>query len=335
MEFNNIITELKNKIYRPIYILCGDEPYYIDIITEFIANNVLTDSEKGFNQNIIYATDETKDTTIAEMALRYPMMANNQVIIVKEAQNIKKFDNLAKYAENPLKSTILVFSYKHKKIDKRTKFYKNVKKNGVVFESVKLRDYQISGWIDNYLKRKKISISPKASLLLSEYLGTDLNKIVNELEKLIITLPDDNNTINPEHIERNIGISKDFNSFELQNAIGKKNVLKSNKIIDYFIKNPKSNPAIVTISVLYLFFVKLLIYHQIKNKSDNKTVASKLKMSPYFVKDIRTAARNYSQKKLIDIMALLREYNMKLLGVDNLSTKEGELLKELVFKILH
>lgn len=335
MDHNSIIKDLKNKIYKPIYLLMGEEPYYIDIITDYIIENILTDSEKGFNQSIIYATDETKDFTIVEMAMKYPMMANHQIIIVKEAQNLKKLENLEKYSKNPLKSTILVLNYKHKNIDKRTKFYKNVKENGVVFESNKLRDYEIIKWIDEYLKNKNIKISPKASSLLAEYLGTDLSKLVNEIEKLIITLPKDVFTINPEHIEKNIGISKDFNSFELQNAIGIKNAFKANRIIDYFIKNPKNNPAIVTLTVLYLYFVKLTLFHQIENKSDNNIVASILKTRPYFVKDFKVAARNYSPSKLIQIMSLLRDYNMKLVGVGNSSTEGGELLKELVFKIMH
>lgn len=335
MEYINIINELKNKIYKPIYLLSGEEPYFIDIITEYIIENTLTDAEKGFNQTVIYATDDTKDSTIVEMALRYPMMSNYQVVVVKEAQNIKKFEDLTKYSENPLKSTILVINYKHKKIDKRTKFYKNVKSIGVAFDSEKLRDYKIPTWIEDFLKQRNYKISPKASSLLAEFLGTDLNKIVNELEKLIITLPEGNNTISPEHIEKNIGISKDYNSFELQNALGVKDVLKSNKIVDYFIKNPKNNPTIVTISILYAYFVKLMLFHQIKDKSDNKLIASKLKIIPFFVNDFKAAARNYSQAKLIQIMSLLREYNMKLLGVSNSSITDGELLRELVFKILH
>ncbi len=335
MDHNSIIKDLANKIYKPIYLLSGEEPYNIDIITDYIIENILTESEKGFNQSIIYATEETKDSTIVEMALRFPMMANHQVIIVKEAQNLKKLESLEKYSKNPLKSTILVLNYKYKKIDKRTKFYKNVKDNGVVFESNKLRDYEITKWIDEYLKNKNVRISPKASSLLAEYLGADLSKLVNEIEKLIITLPKDVFTINPEHIEKNIGISKDFNSFELQNAIGIKNTFKANRIIDYFIKNPKNNPAIVTLAVLYLYFVKLILFHQIENKSDNRIVASIIKTNPYFVKDFKIATRNYSPSKLIQIMSLLRDYNMKLVGVGNSSTEGGELLKELVFKIMH
>ena len=332
MKFNQIITDLKNKIYYTVYFLTGEEPFYIDEISNYIEKNILSEEEKEFNQTVIYGRD-TDVPTIISYAKRFPMMANYHVVIVKEAQEIDKIEGLTPYIENPLKSTILVICYKYKKIDKRKTFALTVKKHGVLFESAKLYENKIPDWITNYLEQKGYTITPKASLLLSEYLGTDLSKISNEIGKLIINLPE-NAKITDEHIEKNIGISKDFNVFELQNALGKKDVLKANRITNYFAANPKDNPLYRTIPLLYIFFSKLLIYHQLKDKSRNN-VASALSINPYFYYDYQAAARKYSFNKISKIISDLRECDTKLKGIDNVSIKEGELLKELVFKILH
>jgi DNA polymerase III subunit delta len=343
MDFNTIMSDLKKKTYRPVYFLMGDEPYFIDMISDHIEQNVLDESEKEFNQTVLYGRDVTTADVIGA-AKRFPMMSQYQVIIVKEAQDIKdlikkeKEDKKDKtkssfetYIENPLSSTILVFCYKYKSIDKRTAVAKLIEKNSVLFESKKLYDNQVPDWINNYLKSKGFTINQRAAGLLSEYLGTGLSKITNELDKLIINLPP-KAEITTEHIQTNIGISKDYNVFELQSCIGKKEVLKVNRIINYFAANPKDNPMVMTVSSLYGYFSKILTYHFL---TDKKAAASALGVHPFFVKDYEIAAKNYSVGKLKSIFSYLRDYDLKSKGVDNGSATESELLKEMVFKILH
>lgn len=332
MDFKQIINDLKNKIYYPVYFLTGEEPYYIDEISDYIEENVLTDIEKEFNQTVIYGR-ETEIRSIISYAKRYPMMANYQVVIVKEAQDIQNIEDLLSYLENPLDSTLLVINYKYKKVDKRKSFFKQIGKKGVLFESKKLYDNQVAGWINNYVREKGYDITPKASAMLTEFLGTGLSKVVNEISKLILNVPE-KATINDELVERNIGISKDYNIFELQNAIGSRNILKANRIANYFAANPKDNSLIKTITMLFGYFSRLLIYHQLKDKSRN-SVASALSVIPFFVKDYQAAARNYNYQKLTRIISYLKEYDLKSKGVDNVSTSDGELLKELLYKILH
>ncbi len=333
MELNTILRDLKNKNYKPIYFLMGEEPYYIDLITDYIASNVLDESEKALNQIILYG----KDTTVPDIintARRYPMMASHQVVIVKEAQTLNDIDNLCYYAEAPLHSTILVINYKYKSLDGRKKLSRIISEKGVLFESKKLYDDNIPGWITNWLKEREKDIELKASVLLTEFLGKDLGKIVNELEKLIITLPEGSDTITAEHIEKNIGISKDYNNFELNKALIQKNVLKANRIINYFDKNQKNNPVFITISSLYYLFSRILLYHSIKDKS-KKNVASALNINPFFVSDYELAARTYTHDEVVLIIALLREYDLKSKGYGNVSMPPGGLLKELVYRILH
>jgi DNA polymerase-3 subunit delta len=332
MNFEQIIGDLKNKIYYPVYFIAGEEPYYIDEISDYIEGNVLTDIEKEFNQTVIYGR-ETDVQAIISYAKRYPMMANYQVVIVKEAQDVQKIEELISYLENPLDSTLLVINYKYKKIDKRKSFFKQIDKKGVLFESKKLYDNQIAGWINSYVRERGYDITPKASAMLTEFLGADLSKVVNEISKLILNIPD-KATINDELVERNIGISKDFNIFELQNAIGTRNILKANQIANYFAANPKENPLVKTITILFGYFSKLMIYHQLKDKSRNNA-ASALSINPFFVKDYLVASRNYNFQKLTKIISYLKEYDLKSKGVNNISTTDGELLKELLFKILH
>lgn len=332
MNFEQILADLKNKIYYPVYFMGGEEPFYIDSISDYIEKNVLTESEQDFNQTVIYGRD-TNPMEIISLAKRYPMMASHQVVIVKEAQNIQKIEELQPYIDNPLDSTILVVNYKYKKIDKRKSFFKAVAKKGVLFESAKIYDNKIPGWINNYLQKAGYSITPKATILLAEFLGSDLSKIVNEIEKLTINQPQ-GSQIDETIIERNIGISKDFNIFELQNAIGSKNIIKANQIANYFAANPKDNPLVKTVMILFGFFSKLLVYQQLKDKSKNN-VASALSINPFFVNDYKVAGRNYNTSKLRSIISLLREYDLKSKGVENISTTDGELLKELLFKIMH
>jgi DNA polymerase-3 subunit delta len=333
VTFEEIISDLKKRIFKPVYFLAGDEPYYIDLITDFIAEKVLSDEEKAFNQVIIYGEDTTVNSII-ETARRFPMMASHQVVIVKEAQALRKIEDLMIYLEKPLLSTILVINYKYKVIDKRTKFHKALDTQGVYFESMRLRDYQVPPWIERYMMTKGIKIDPDASTMLTEFLGTDLHKIVNELDKLLITLPAGKPVITSSLIEKNIGISKDYNNFELQKAVGEKNIYKANIIIRYFADNPNDNPVNLTIASLFSLFTKILTYHYITDRSKNN-VAAVLKIHPYFVKDYETSAMKYNASKTIQIISILRTYDMKTKGFGDTSTEPGDLLKELVYKILH
>jgi DNA polymerase-3 subunit delta len=331
--FEEIISDLRKRIFKPVYFLAGDEPYYIDLITDFIAEKVLSQEEKDFNQVIIYG-EETSINSIIETSRRFPMMASHQVVIVKEAQALKKIEDLAFYLDMPLLSTILVLNFKYKVLDKRTKLYKALDTQAVYFESMRLRDYQVPPWIERYLMTKGIKINPDASAMLTEFLGTDLHKIVNELDKLMITLPPGKPVISTSLIEKNIGISKDYNNFELQKAIGEKNILRANMIIRYFAENPNDNPVTLTIASLFSLFTKILTYHYLTDKSKNN-VASVLKIHPFFVRDYEVSAMKYNVTKTIQIISFLRTYDMKTKGFGDVSTDQGDLLKELVYKILH
>lgn len=332
MEFNAILSDLKKKNYKPVYVFSGEEPYFIDVLTSYIEKNVLDDSEKEFNQTVLYGRDTDVQTIISE-AKRYPMMSDRQVLIIKEAQNIRNIEDLDAYIQNPLESTLLVICYKYKSLDKRKAFAKNVSKKGVLFESEKLREYKIPDWIAGYLKEKKYEAAPKSTQMLTEYLGTDLGKIVNELDKLMINLPP-GTEITPDHIQTNIGISKDYNTFELNDALSKRDVVKANRIINYFAANSKEHPMPVTMSALFNYFVKVLQYHFVNDKS-KESVAKALGVHPFFVQDYVAAARNYPVAKLKSIFSFLREYDMRWKGVDNSSADDGELMKELIWKILH
>jgi DNA polymerase-3 subunit delta len=332
-NYEEILSDLRNRIYKPVYFLAGEEPYYIDLISDQIEEKVLPEPEKAFNQIILYGED-TSVPAIIDTSRRFPMMSNHQVIIVREAQTLRKIEDLAIYVEKPLVSTILVINYKYKTLDKRTRLYKLLESNCVYFESARLRDYQVPQWIEKYLMVKGVKTEPNASAMLTEYLGTDLHKIANELDKLLITLPQGKPVITTELIEKNIGISKDFNNFELQKAIGEKNIYKANMIVHYFANNPKDNPINLTIASVFSFFSKLLTYHYLTDKS-KLNVASVLKINPFFVKDYEISASKYDARKTIQIISLLRTYDMRSKGFGDLSSTHGDLLKELVYKILH
>ena len=331
-EVKQIVSDIKSGNIKPIYFLMGEESYYIDKIAEYIEKNVLTEEERGFNQMVMYGKEVTIDEIVSN-AKRYPMMAEKQVIIVKEAQHLSRtIENLLSYADNPQPSTVLVFCYKYGKLDKRKKIYKSIQKNGVLIESKKLYDNQVSDWIRMVLQGKGYSISPKAAILLVEYLGTDLSKINNELEKLQLVIPKDVE-ISPAAIEEHIGISKDFNNFELKKAIGERDILKATQIIHYFAQNPKDNPFVVTVTLLHNFFSQLLQYHGMSDHS-SKNVASTLGINPYFVKEYQTAARNYPMKKVSQVISYLREMDLKGKGVGGASLSQADLLKELLVKII-
>jgi len=339
-EVTRIVKDIKNKNLKPIYFLMGEEPYYIDQLADFIADNVLTEEERGFNQMVLYGRDVSLDDVVSQ-AKRFPMMAERQVVIVKEAQDLsrailaqsdKNKNTLEAYAENPQPTTVLVFCYKYKKLDKRKKVYKAISKSGLLFESKKLYENQVGDWIRRVMTGKGYTVEPKAAHMLVEFLGTDLSKINNELEKLRLILPE-GSTITPLAVEQNIGISKDFNNFELQRAIGDKDVVKAHRIINYFAQNPKDNPMVVTIALLFSFFQNLLIYHGLPSK-DKSSVAKALKVNPYFVGQYVDAARNYPMKKVSHVVNLLRTADVKSKGVGAYNIPQGDLLKELLVQIM-
>lgn len=329
---HTILADIKGGNIKPIYFLMGEEPYFIDQISDFIEEIVLTEDEKGFNQVVMYGRDSSVEGII-ENAKRFPMMCEKQVVIVKEAQDLSRtIEQLEEYAEHPQPSTVLVLCYKYKTLDKRKKLYKTLQKNGIVFESKKLYENRIASWIKNRLNEQQYQIEPKATLMLVEFLGTNLSKIDNELNKLQSILPKQT-TISPIDIEKNIGISKDFNNFELTKAIGVKEVVKANRIINYFAQNSKSNPLVMTLSLLHMFFTKLLIYHSLKDKSTSNIVKF-LKINPYFASDYVTAAKNYPMRKVSEVIDLLHKADVRSKGVGG-TTSHSEILKELLFKIIH
>ncbi|MCF6295341.1 MAG: DNA polymerase III subunit delta [Flavobacteriaceae bacterium] len=331
-EVKQLVADIKSGNLKPIYFLMGEEPYYIDKISDFIEQNVLSEEEKGFNQMVLYGRDVAIDDIVAN-AKRYPMMAERQVVIVKEAQDLSRtIEKLVDYALNPQPTTVLVVNYKYKKLDKRKALYKAINKIGVVYESKKLYENQVGEWIRRVLSPKEYSITPKAAQMLVEFLGTDLSKINNELEKLQIILPK-GSQITPELIEENIGISKDYNNFELRKAIGNKDVVKAQQIVNYFGENPKANPMVVTVSLLFNFFAQLLHYHGLNDKS-SRSVASALRINPYFVNEYISAARNYPMKKVSMVISTLREFDVKSKGVGANAVPQGDLLKELLVRIM-
>jgi len=340
MTANDILKDVKNRKFKPLYLLHGEEPYFIDHISNYMESHILSDAEKGFNQTVLYGKD-TDIMTVLNAAKRYPMMADYQVIIVKEAQDMKwgKEDGDKKginpvlsYLESPLGSTILVFCYKYGKFDKRKKAYKAIEKNGLVFESASLYDNRIPGWIESYATEKKYRISAQAAAMLCEYLGNDLSKIANELDKLMLNIAA-GQEIGLKDVQDNIGISKEYNVFELQSALVKRDVLKANQIINYFEANPKANPIVLILGNLNNFFSKVLLYHYVKDKTP-QNVARELAVNPYFIKDYEQAARNFDYYRSTQIIGWLREYDLKSKGV-NSNASHGELLKELIFKVLH
>lgn len=332
-RINQIVADIKSGNSKPIYFLMGEEPYYIDKIADYIEKNVLTEEEKGFNQMVFYGRDVSIEDIVSN-AKRFPMMAERQVVIVKEAQDLSRtIENLLSYVENPQPTTVLVICYKYKKLDKRKKLYKAIEKSGLLFESKKLYENQVADWIRSVLSGKGYQIEPKATLMLVEFLGTDLSKINNELEKLMIVLPT-SSVITAVHIEENIGISKDYNNFELRKAVGEKQLIKANQIINYFGQNPKSNPLVMTISLLNSFFTQLLIYHGLKDKSKGN-VAKALRVNPYFVSDYQNAAHNYPMRKVSQVISLLRDADMKSKGVGASNLSATDILKELLFKVMH
>lgn len=332
--YEELVRNLKNRTYAPVYFLMGEEDYYIDRISDYILDTVLTETEKEFNQTVLFGMD-TDINTVINAARRYPMMSEHQVVVVKEAQNLKNLENLTYYLQKPMPSTILVLCYKHGVLDRRKKIAAEIEKNGVLFESKKLKDSQLPGFISTYLKRKKIEIEPKASEMMAEFVGTDLSRMTGELDKLIITLPEGQKRITPEQIEKNIGISKDFNNFELRNALIEKDVLKANMIVKYFDENPKNNPLQMTLAVLFNFFSNLMLAYYAPQKTDQGIAAQLGLRSAWQAKDYMNAMQRYTGVKVMQIINAIRNCDAKSKGVGNTSATNGELLRELVYFILH
>lgn len=334
VTYEEIVRNLKNEVYSPIYFLMGEEDYYIDRISDYLVNHALTETEKEFNLTVLYGAD-TDIATVINAAKRYPMMSKYQVVVVKEAQHLRNIEELTYYLQKPLASTILVFCYKHGSLDRRKKITAEIEKAGVLFESKKLKEAQLPGFISSYLKRKQVEIEPKASEMMAEFVGADLNRMAGELEKLIITLPAGQKRITPELIERNIGISKDYNNFELRNALIAKDVLKANQIVKYFEENPKNNPLQVTLAVLFNFFANLMLAYYAPEKTDQGIAAQLGLRSPWQSKDYMIAMQKYSGVKVMQIIGAIRECDAKSKGIGNPSTPDGELLRSLVYMILH
>ena len=331
---DDILKELRTKQYRPVYYLMGEEPYYIDLIADYITDNILTETEKEFNLTVVYGAD-VDIATVINAAKRYPMMSEHQVVVVKEAQNIRNMEELSYYLQKPLLSTILVICHKHGVLDRRKKLVAEIEKTGVLFESKKVKDAQLPAFITSYMKRKGIDVEPKATAMLADFVGTDLSRLTGELEKLIITLPKGHTRVTPEQIEKNIGISKDYNNFELRSALVEKDVLKANKIIKYFEENPKTNPIQMTLSLLFGFFSNLMLAYYAPEKSE-QGIANMLGLrTPWQAKDYLAAMRRYNGVKTMQIIGEIRYADAKSKGVGNPSLSDGDILRELVFKILH
>jgi DNA polymerase-3 subunit delta len=333
MEYEQILDNLKKKIYHPVYFLSGEEPYFIDLISDYIEANVLPPEQKGFNQSVFYGKD-TDIMTVLETCRRYPMMADHQVIIVKEAQAWKDLSPLARYLKAPSKTTILVIGYKNKLPDKLPAAIAEIGKSSIYLDTKKLRDYQVSGWIEKYLKNKGYSITPQASQMMTDFLGNDLSKIVNELKKLFIVL-DPGAKITPDDIEKNIGFSKEFNLWELGDALGVRDVLKANRIIAHFGSSQGAVTFPALTGFLFNYFVKLFEFHFMPDKSE-KAVANAWKIHPFIAKSYVEAAKRYSKTRLFEIIGIIREYDMKSKGLGSApGVSPGDLMKEMVYKILH
>ena len=330
-----IVEQIRRQEYKPIYLLMGEEAYYIDRISEYIADNVLTKDEQDFNQTIIYCTRETNVADVINCARRYPMMAKHQVVIVKEAQNLLKIDELATYAQNPMETTILVICYKNGKVDGRKKLIPAVEKVGVVFESPKLKDGMLPQFIADYLRRKQVSIEERACLMMAESVGADLNRMAGELDKLVLALPTGQMRITPDLVEQHVGISKEFNLWELRTAVSNKDVAKVNKIIFYFDQNPKANSPVATVAMLFNFFAQLMLAYYSPDKTERGMMAQLDLRQNWQLREYTTAMRNYTALKTMRIIGKLREADARLKGINRGNLTDADIMHELFFYILH
>jgi DNA polymerase-3 subunit delta len=351
-EAEQILLDMKRRILQPVYFLCGEEPYYVDQISSYAEEHLIDEAEREFNQAVVYGKDVSL-TDVLGLARQFPMMGDRRLVIVKEAQNIKelmkgnadqeskaakksvtdKAELMVRYLEKPQLETILIFCYKHKTFDKRTRIGKAMQKHAVFLETKSIYESKLPEWISAYVADKHKSISPKAVYLLAEYLGNDLSKIANELEKLFISLKP-GEEIDVGHVQEFIGISREYNIFELQEAFSKKDVLKANRIVNYFAANEKDAPFVMLLSTLYGYFTKILKFHHLPDKS-KFGAAKALGVNPYFVEGYLSAAQHFGPAKLRQIFSLLKEFDLRSKGLEGNNASEGELLKEMVFRILH
>lgn len=336
VTFETIMRDLKAKKYAPVYVLMGDESYYIDRITDYIADNVLDPDDRDFNQTVVFGADTTA-AQVVDMAKGYPVMpAAHRVVIVKEAQGLKSLDALERYFEKPLASTVLVIAYKNGTIDRRKKVVGKAEAVGVVFESKKKRDYELPAFIEAYLKKNHVAIDTKSAAMIAEHIGADLSRLISELDKVMISLPDDDRLVTPDVVEREIGVSKEFNIFELKTAIIERNVFKANQIVKYFDKNPKAGSLFSCLPLLYTYFQNLMVAFYAPDKNNDNNLAAFLELkSVWGLKDYRVGMRNFSAMKTLQILAKIRETDAKSKGLDSLNTSTDDLMRELIFFILH
>lgn len=336
VTFETIMRDLKAKKYAPVYVLMGDESYYIDRITDYIADNVLDPDDRDFNQTVVFGVDTTA-AQVVDMAKGYPVMpAAHRVVIVKEAQGLKSLDALERYFEKPLASTVLVIAYKNGTIDRRKKVVGKAEAVGVVFESKKKRDYELPAFIETYLKKNHVAIDTKSAAMIAEHIGADLSRLISELDKVMISLPDDDRRVTPDVVEREIGVSKEFNIFELKTAIIERNVFKANQIVKYFDKNPKAGSLFSCLPLLYTYFQNLMVAFYAPDKNNDNNLAAFLELkSVWGLKDYRVGMRNFSAMKTLQILAKIRETDAKSKGLDSLNTSTDDLMRELIFFILH
>ena len=333
--YDSLMRDLKSRKFAPVYYLMGDEGYYIDQISDWIIDNVLQPEERDFNQTVVFGSDVTA-AQVVDMAKRYPMMAERQVVVVKEAQNIKNTEAFEAYMQKPVPQTMLVFCHKNGSLDKRKRLASLVEKAGVLFESKKLKDAALPPFIENYLKARGATIDKKSAQIIADSIGADLSRLAGELDKIILSLPEDDRRGTPQVVEDQIGVSKDFNGFELRDAIVNRNIFKANQIINYFDKNPKAGSIYSFLPLLFNYFQNLMIAYYAPQRQSQEGVAQWLGLkSPWGAKDYMTGMRNYSGVKVLQIIGKIREIDAKSKGLDNPNTPPGELMKELIFYILH
>ena len=335
VSFDSVMRDLRAGKFAPVFILMGDEPYYIDMICDFISEHVLREEERDFNQTIVFGADVTA-AQVADMARRYPMMAERQVVIVKEAQALKHWEQLEHYIEKPLQSTVLVICYKNGTIDARKKIIAMAQKTGVVFTSNKKREQDLPPFIETFLRQYGVSIEYKASQMIADHIGPDLCRLTGELEKLRLSMKEGEKTVTPELVESNIGVSKDYNPFELRNAIVNRDVVKANRIMKYFCSNPKSGGPYVLLPQLFSYFQNLLIAFYAPDRNNEQSMAQYLGMkSGWAARDYITGLKKYSGKKVLDIISKIRETDTKIKGIGKGNATDSDLMQELVFFILH
>ena len=333
--FDAIMRDLKSGAFSPLYLLMGEESYYIDQISDYIQAHALTPEQQAFDQTVVFGVD-VNAAQIADLAMQYPMMSPRKVIIVKEAQDLHSFERLERYAEKPQEKTILVICYKNGVLKGKSKLLSAVERNGILFESKKLRDWQLAGYVRAYLAKKKIDIDDKSASMIADHIGADLNRLTSELDKLGIALPEDDRRVTPEVVEKNIGVSKDFNAFELRSAIVNRDIFKANQIIKYFDNNPKAGTLYALLPLLFNYFQNLMLTYYAPDRNNQQALADFLELrNVWGVKDYMAGARNYSGKKVLRILERIRETDAKSKGLDNPNTSPGDLMKELIFFILH